>query len=46
MSTTRDDHFGWAITGAGQAADALAEVQSLRKEVAALRAEVARLNEK
>ena len=45
MSTTRDDHFGWAITGAGQAADALAEVQSLRKEVAALRAEVARLNE-
>lgn len=43
MATTNDDHFGWAITGAGRAADALAEVQSLRQEVAALRDTVGRL---
>ena len=40
LATTNDDHFGWAITGAGRAADALAEVQSLRADVASLRAEV------
>jgi hypothetical protein len=38
-----DDAFGWSITGAGRASDALAEVQALRVELADLRATVARI---
>lgn len=43
VQDTVDDHFGWAMTAAGRAADALVEVRALRGEVAALRSEVAAL---